>query len=244
MIIVDSALAARAEAGNPVRVGMIGAGFMARGIANSILHSFPGMRLVAVANRTLPTAIRAYTEAGAAEDDIETVATVAGLEDAIRASRYAVTDDPMVVAEAPSVEAIIEVTGTIEYAAHVVIRAIEHGKHVILMNAELDGTIGPILKVRADAAGVILTACDGDQPGVEANLYRFVKGLGLRPLLCGNIKGLQDRTRNPTTQQGWAPASPMGRRFPSNRPSWPMERACAWPAAGCTATRSTATSTS
>ena len=101
MIIVDSALAARAEAGNPVRVGMIGAGFMARGIANSILHSFPGMRLVAVANRTLPTAIRAYTEAGAAADDIETVATVAGLEDAIRAGRYAVTDDPMVVAEAP-----------------------------------------------------------------------------------------------------------------------------------------------
>jgi predicted homoserine dehydrogenase-like protein len=210
VIIVDTALQARAEAGNPVRVGMIGAGFMARGIANSILHSFPGMRLVAIANRTLPTGIRAYTEAGAAADDLETVGTVAQLEDAIRAGRYAVTDDPMVVAEAPSVEAIIEVTGTIEYAAHVVIRAIEHGKHVVLMNAELDGTIGPILKTKADQAGVILTACDGDQPGVEANLYRFVKGLGLRPLLCGNIKGLQDRTRNPTTQQGWATRWGMG----------------------------------
>ena len=210
MIIVDSALQARAEAGNPVRVGMIGAGFMARGIANSILHSFPGMRLVAVANRTLPTAVRAYTEAGASADDIATVATVAQLEDAFRAGRYAVTDDPMVVAESPSIEAIIEVTGTIEYAVHVVIRAIEHGKHVVLMNAELDGTIGPILKQMADQAGVILTACDGDQPGVEANLYRFVKGLGLRPLLCGNIKGLQDRTRNPTTQQGWATRWGMG----------------------------------
>jgi predicted homoserine dehydrogenase-like protein len=210
VIIVDSALQARAEAGNPVRVGMIGAGFMARGIANSILHSFPGMRLVAIANRTLPTAIRAYTEAGASADDIATVTTVAELEDAARAGRFAVTDDPMVVAEAPSVEAIIEVTGTIEYAVHVVIRAFEHGKHVVLMNAELDGTIGPILKVRADEAGVILTACDGDQPGVEANLYRFVKGLGLRPLLCGNIKGLQDRTRNPTTQQGWATRWGMG----------------------------------
>ena len=142
----------------------------------------------------------------------------------------------MVLAEAPSVEAIIEVTGTIDYAAHVVERAIEHGKHVILMNAELDGTIGPILKVHADRAGVILTACDGDQPGVEANLYRFVKGLGLRPLLCGNIKGLQDRTRNPTTQQGWAtrwgwgskwsPASPTAPRSPSSRRSSPTPPAC------------------
>jgi predicted homoserine dehydrogenase-like protein len=210
MIIVDNALKARAEAGDPVRVGMIGAGFMARGIANSILNSFPGMRLVAIANRTLSTAVRAYVEAGAPAADLVTASTVGQLEDAIGAGRYAVTDDPMLIAEAPSVEAVLEVTGTIEYAANVVMRAIEHRKHVVLMNAELDGTIGPILKVYADRAGVILTACDGDQPGVEANLYRFVKGIGLRPLLCGNIKGLQDRTRNPTTQQGWATRWGMG----------------------------------
>ena len=98
----------------------------------------------------------------------------------------------------------IEVTGTIEYAANVVLSAIEHGKHVVLMNAELDGTVGPILKTRADAAGVVLSACDGDQPGVEMNLYRFVRTIGLQPLVVGNIKGLQDRFRNPTTQQGYA----------------------------------------
>jgi predicted homoserine dehydrogenase-like protein len=74
----------------------------------------------------------------------------------------------------------------------------------VLMNAELDGTIGPILKVKADQAGVILTACDGDQPGVQMNLYRYVKSIGLTPLLCGNIKGLQDPYRNPTTQEGFA----------------------------------------
>ena len=61
MIIVDEALKARAAAGDPVRVGMVGAGFMGRGIANSILRSFPGMRLVGVANRTEATALRAYT---------------------------------------------------------------------------------------------------------------------------------------------------------------------------------------
>jgi predicted homoserine dehydrogenase-like protein len=115
-----------------------------------------------------------------------------------------VTPDPILVAEAEGIDALLEVTGTVEHAAHVVLRAIEHDKHVVLMNAELDGTIGPILKTYADKAGVVLSACDGDQPGVEMNLYRFVRGIGLRPLVCGNIKGLQDRTRNPTTQAGYA----------------------------------------
>jgi predicted homoserine dehydrogenase-like protein len=82
--------------------------------------------------------------------------------------------------------------------------AIDAGKHVVLMSAELDGTLGPILKVRADRAGVIYTGCDGDQPGVEMNLVRFVRGIGLTPLLCGNIKGFQDPDRNPTTQEGFA----------------------------------------
>jgi predicted homoserine dehydrogenase-like protein len=82
--------------------------------------------------------------------------------------------------------------------------AIEHGKHVIMMNAELDGTVGPILKVHADKVGVVLTNADGDQPGVIMNLYRFVKGIGVKPVLCGNIKGLQDPYRNPTTQEAFA----------------------------------------
>jgi predicted homoserine dehydrogenase-like protein len=50
----------------------------------------------------------------------------------------------------------------------------------------------------------VLTASDGDQPGVQMNLFRFVKSIGLRPLVCGNVKGLQDPYRNPTTQEGFA----------------------------------------
>lgn len=72
------------------------------------------------------------------------------------------------------------------------------------MNAELDGTIGPILKKYADENGVVLTNVDGDQPGVIMNLYRFVKKIGLKPVLCGNIKGLHDPYRNPTTQEAFA----------------------------------------
>ncbi|MDZ8031480.1 NAD(P)H-dependent oxidoreductase [Nostoc sp. DedSLP04] len=202
MIIIDRALQARAAAGNPIKVGMIGAGFMGRGIANQIVNSVPGMELVAISNRQIGAAKQAYSEAGI--EDIQVVATISELENAIANGKYAVTEDTKLLCRAEGIDALIEVTGAVEFGAQIVMEAIAHRKHVIMMNAELDGTIGPILKVYADKAGVILSACDGDQPGVQMNLYRFVKSIGLTPLLCGNIKGLQDPYRNPTTQEGFA----------------------------------------
>lgn len=202
MIIVDKALQECLATGNPVKVGMIGAGFMGRGIANQIINSVPGMELVAIANRHLSGAKRAYQEAGI--EEVQEIETTVALEEAISQGKYAVVEDAKLLCRAEQIDALIEVTGTIEYAAEVVMEAIANCKHVILMNAELDGTIGSILKVYADRAGVILSACDGDQPGVQMNLYRFVKSIGLTPLLCGNIKGLQDPYRNPTTQEGFA----------------------------------------
>src|SRR5207237_7619464 len=74
----------------------------------------------------------------------------------------------------------------------------------VLMNAEIDATIGPILQTYARKYGVILSACEGDEPGVQMNLVRWVKGLGLIPRVIGNIKGLQDPYRNPETQKGFA----------------------------------------
>ena len=202
MILVDRALEERERQGRPVRVGMVGAGFMGRGIALQISQFTPGMELVAISNRNVDSAERAYREAGI--DDVVHADSVPTAEKAIAAGRFVVCDDPAVVCAAGPIDAVIEVTGAIEFGARVVLQAIENGKHVILMNAELDGTIGPILKRYADRAGVIYTNADGDQPGVIMNLYRFVRGIGVRPVLCGNIKGLQDPYRNPTTQEGFA----------------------------------------
>jgi predicted homoserine dehydrogenase-like protein len=202
VIILDEALEQRRREENPIRVAMVGAGFMGRGIALQIVTSVPGMRLVAIANRDLAGARRAYAEAGV--DSVRLVESIAALEDAVAGNEYAVTDDAELLAAAAGIDALVEVTGTVEFASRIVLSAIEHGKHVVLMNAELDGTIGPILKVHADRAGVVLTNSDGDQPGVQMNLVRFVRGIGLRPVLCGSIKGLHDPYRNPTTQEAFA----------------------------------------
>ena len=72
------------------------------------------------------------------------------------------------------------------------------------MNAEIDATIGPILQTYAAKYDRILSACEGDEPGLQVNLYRWAKGIGLTPRVMGNIKGLQDPYRNPTTQKGFA----------------------------------------
>jgi predicted homoserine dehydrogenase-like protein len=202
MLIVDNALQQREREGRPIRVAMVGAGFMGRGIALQILTATPGMKLVAISNRHVQAAQRAYGEAGAKE--VEIVGSQAELEDAITLGRHAVTEDALLLCGAENIDAVIEVTGSVEFAACVAIKAIENGKHVILMNAELDGTVGPLLKAYAHKAGVVFTNADGDQPGVIMNLYRFVKGIGVRPVLCGNIKGLQDRYRTPATQAGFA----------------------------------------
>ncbi len=202
MLIVDTALQRRHAEGNPVRVAMVGAGFMGRGIALQINSAVQGMELVAVSNRSIDGARRAYNEAGV--KDVAEVGSVKQLEDAIAKHQAAITEDPFLLCQASGIDAIIEVTGAVEFGAQVVLSAIENGKHVIMMNAELDGTIGPILKTKADKAGVVITNADGDQPGVIMNLYRYVKGLGVTPVLCGNIKGLQDPYRNPTTQEAFA----------------------------------------
>jgi predicted homoserine dehydrogenase-like protein len=74
----------------------------------------------------------------------------------------------------------------------------------VLVNAELDSLIGPILKAKADRAGVVVTHTDGDEPGVAMTLLRYLRTLGLRPVAAGNIKGMVDYYRNPDTQRAFA----------------------------------------
>ncbi len=204
MIIVDTALERHIAAGNPpIRVGMIGAGFMASGVVLQTGGPFRDkIRIVAIANRTPSKAIDAYDAAGFPGAVV--VDSAPALAKAIEAGIPAVTEDPMLVATSPHVDVVLEVTGAVDDALAPVLAGIEHGKHMLLMNPELDGTLGPLLKAKADRQGVVFTDVDGDQPGVLGNLHRFVKGIGLRPVLLGNIKGLQDPYRNPTTQEGFA----------------------------------------
>jgi predicted homoserine dehydrogenase-like protein len=201
MILIDNALKQRAKEGRPVRVAIAGAGFMARGLANRIVNTTPGMVLTGVYARKIERAreLCEYCSAVCAE-----TGTQAAVAAAARGGAIAITEDAFVLTRSEDVDVIVDTTGSVEFGARMILDAFKHGKDVVLMNAEIDATIGPILQTYADRYGVILSACEGDEPGVQVNLYRWVQGLGLTPRVIGNIKGLQDPYRNPTTQRGFA----------------------------------------
>jgi predicted homoserine dehydrogenase-like protein len=202
MIIVDNALKAREEQRKPIRVAMLGAGFMGQGLTNQIVNSVPGMRMVAVYSRQVQKGLRVYDYSGL--EGVIVATSQDELEDAIRSGIPVVTEDALLLARSEQVDVIVDTTGSVEFGARIAMEAFKHGKDVIMVNAEIDATIGPVLQTYADKHGVILSACEGDEPGIQVNLYRWVKGLGLIPRVMGNIKGLQDPYRNPTTQKGFA----------------------------------------
>jgi len=202
MILVDNALKAREKEDRPIRVALLGAGFISHGLANHIVNTTPGMRLVGVFNRRGERAFDLCKYAGIS--DVASPSAQQELDLAISEGKTAVTEDAFLLARSSEVDVLVDVTGSVEFGARVALEALRHGKDVVLLNAEIDATIGPILQVYAEKHGVILSACDGDEPGIQINLFRWVKGLGLTPRVIGNIKGLQDPYRNPTTQKGFA----------------------------------------
>jgi predicted homoserine dehydrogenase-like protein len=201
-VIVDTALRERETTGQPIRVGMVGAGASGRAIALQLGTPVPGIRLAAIANRTPEHGERAFREAGVTAWNRATSAREA--ETAIAQGLPVLTDDPSVLTTCDALDLIIEVTGTVEAGARVVLDAFDHGKHVVLVNAELDSCLGPILKVKADRAGVVVTHTDGDEPGVAMTLLRYLRSVGLRPVAAGNLKGMVDYYRTPQTQRAFA----------------------------------------
>ncbi|MEX2455193.1 MAG: NAD(P)-dependent oxidoreductase, partial [Rhodospirillaceae bacterium] len=198
MIIVDTALEALEARGTPIRVGLVGPGFLGRAIARQLILYAKGIRLAAISARDPATAAKAFTDAGVVHPRL--AEDIAGFSNAVRRGSPVFTSNWRLLCECEDIDVVIDATGAVEFGARLALAAIEHGKHLILNNAELDGTVGAVLKRKADDAGVIITTCDGDQPAVQMNLYRFVRGMGVRPVMCGNIKGLHDPHRNPTTQ--------------------------------------------
>src|SRR5256885_317545 len=136
---IDTALQQRERDGKPIRVGIIGAGAAGRAIAMQLATPAQGVRLAGIVNRTPKHGERAFREAGVTEWRCPESPRQA--EAAINQGLPVLTDDPSVVTKCDAIDVIIEGTGTIEYAAGVVLDAFEHGKHVVLVNAELDSVL-------------------------------------------------------------------------------------------------------
>jgi len=200
--MLDTDLRELEAKGDPIRVGVIGAGAAGRAVVLHFGTPVLGIRLVGVSNRTLGHGERAFLEAGICHWRV--VSSAHQADEAIARGIPVLTDDPYVLTQCDGVDVVVEVTGTVELGARIVLDAFRHGKDVILGNAELDSLLGPIIKAKADAAGVVVTHTDGEEPGVAMSLLRYLRMLGLRPVAAGNIKGLVDHYRTPATQRSFA----------------------------------------
>jgi len=199
---IYSLLQIREAERRPIRVGVVGAGATGRAIALQLGTPVPGIRLAGISNRTPQHAERAFREAGITQWESADSPSEAAVK--ISHGSPVLTDDPAVLTRCSAIDLIVEVTGTVDFGARVALDAFAYGKPVVLVNAELDSLIGPILKVKADEAGVVLTHTDGDEPGVAMTLFRYVQSIGLRPVAAGNIKGMVDYYRTPDTQREFA----------------------------------------
>ena len=138
MTAVDTALEARAAAGRPIQVAIVGAGVNARSVALQLLTPPPGIRLAAICNRTLDHAARAFAEGGV--PGVRTVSSGEALDQAIGQGAYAITDDPAVVCESGRIDLVLEATGTVDHAAGVLAQAHRRRKarHPAQRRARLD----------------------------------------------------------------------------------------------------------
>ncbi len=168
MIIIDDTLRKRQEENKPIRVGLIGAGFMGSGVALQIIKTVPGIELTAVSNRNIDKARKACVDAGI--DDVRAAETAADVERPAGPEKGVVTEEAATLASAGNNDVLIEVTGAVEFGAQPAMKSIDNGKHFVTMIAELDATVGPILDKKAEKKGVVFTGADGDQPGTTKSI--------------------------------------------------------------------------
>ena len=193
----------RQERGEPVRAGVIGAGFMGRGLVYQ-LSKMPGMHPGLVVNRTPEKAVAAYVEAGYKREHVLVSDDVAKLANAVHEKRPAVATQPEIAASIPTLDVVIEATGAVELGAREALAWIRNQKHFVSLNAETDGTVGALLKRKADEAGIVYTNADGDQPGVIMRMVEYCRGCGFDVLAAVNCKGFMNVDATPDSIKEWA----------------------------------------
>jgi len=174
-------------AGQPIRIGLIGAGMMGTDIVTQVLQ-MKGIVVAAIADINVEAAVLALGEAGHATDAHRVVDTAGQMEQAITDRRIAITADAQLVCTSDLIDVVVDATGKPAVGAQIGLVAMEHGKHLVMMNVEADVTIGAYLKHEADRLGVIYSLGAGDEPSAAIELINFVSSLGYPVIAAGKGK--------------------------------------------------------
>ena len=194
-------LAERQASGNPIRCAVIGAGKFGGGLIVQLAQC-PGIEAAVVADIDPERARAVFASCGLGER-VVVADSAAAIVDAISAGRLAITADPLLAAASDAVDVIVDATGVPEAGALHAVTAIDAGHHIVMVNVEADVTVGAALRRRADAAGVVYTLVDGDQPGCTMHMIEWARTLGFEIVAAGRgtIYYATDRDGTPDTVQ-------------------------------------------
>jgi len=170
----------REAAGRPVTVGVIGAGkFGTMFLSQARLTR--GLHVVAVADLNVERARSQLATAGWPAEQFE----AASLGDAVKLRRTHVTPDAAAMIAHPAIEVIVEATGIPEAGIVHAVKAIRHGKHIVMVNVEADALAGPLLARKAKAAGVVYSLAWGDQPALICEHVDWARACGFKVIAAG-----------------------------------------------------------
>ncbi|GEM02713.1 Predicted homoserine dehydrogenase, contains C-terminal SAF domain [Halolactibacillus halophilus] len=187
-------LKSRENENKPVKVGVIGAGQMGRGMIAQI-STIPGMVVKGISDINIEAANKAAEVFNESSSEAVDILTSTNFKDIIH------NED---------VEVVVEATGVTEVGAQVALETLLAKKHLVLINVEIDITIGSLMRKLYNAADLVYTGSDGDEPAAIVELYEFAKTMGMEVLVAG--KGKNNKLRisaNPDTAKEEAESKNM-----------------------------------
>jgi predicted homoserine dehydrogenase-like protein len=177
------------HAGRRLRAGVVGAGeFGASFIYRSARAQ--GLAVEAVADSDTARAVAAAQRAGVARERIRVCTNRAAALDAHARGEFVVVEDVSLLVPLP-LDFVVEATGDPEAAARSALAALGEGRHVAMVTKEADCVAGPMLQAKANAAGLVYTPVDGDQPSLMIALVSWARMLGLE-VVCAGKSGEYD----------------------------------------------------
>lgn len=183
----------------PIRTGLVGVGKMGEGVFYQLWRHTPNIECNVIADLNVDKVVAFLESLGC---PFRVVESASAAEDAAAEGEVAVCADGMIIAEMQSVDVFIEASSAIEAAARHSLRAIENGKHLVLMNSEIDMVYGPAFMEAARRQGKVFTSCDGDQYTCIKRIIDDLELWGVEVVQAGNMKGFLDRRSDPTKVKG------------------------------------------
>lgn len=197
--------------GDIIKVGLVGAGQMGRGMISQI-EGMAGMRVVITADIQISHVTNAYVKSGVAAEQVVETNDLKQASTAVKNGKVVATTDAQLVTSLPDVDVVVDATGVPNIGAKIAWDAILNRKHIVMLNVEADVTVGVILKKMADASGVVYTGSAGDEPGAIMELFDFADALGFEVVALGkgknnplNLNANPDTAADEATRKGASP---------------------------------------